>query len=188
MFIELLITSSLLRIWGKWHKIFCATLRAILNFTPRGEICPLGAKFTPGVNILCCLEECRGKHRISPPGDNFTPRVKFAPGGQLRPLGSKFSPMGEVKKGSSGTKHGRVLLWNRRREQERRIDYCDQGPKNLAKNYRFLTQNKAKLCKILIITLVCEKNANLFAENCWKSQKIVIITSAPGWPNDSAHR
>jgi hypothetical protein len=45
------------------------------------------------------------------------------------------------------------------------------------KNWRFLTQNKAKLCKILIITLVFEKNANFFAENCQKSQKIVIITS-----------
>jgi hypothetical protein len=28
-----------------------------------------------------------------------------------------------------------------------------------------LTQNKGKLCKILIITLVIEKNANFFAEN-----------------------
>jgi hypothetical protein len=35
----------------------------------------------------------------------------------------------------------------------------------------FLTQNKAKLCKNLIITLVLEKNANFFAENCQKSQK-----------------
>jgi hypothetical protein len=43
----------------------------------------------------------------------------------------------------------------------------------------FLTLNKAKLCKILIITLVFEKNANFFAENCRKSQKIVIITSTP---------
>jgi hypothetical protein len=32
---------------------------------------------------------------------------------------------------------------------------------------------------ILIITLVFEKNANFFAENCQKSQKVVIITSAP---------
>jgi hypothetical protein len=31
-----------------------------------------------------------------------------------------------------------------------------------------------------IITLVFEKNANFFAENCQKSQKIVIITSTPG--------
>jgi hypothetical protein len=34
--------------------------------------------------------------------------------------------------------------------------------------------------KILIITLVFEKNANFFDENCRKSQKIVIITSTPG--------
>jgi hypothetical protein len=45
------------------------------------------------------------------------------------------------------------------------------------KNWAFLTQNKAKLCKILIITLVFDKNANFFAENCQKSQKIAIITS-----------
>jgi hypothetical protein len=35
-------------------------------------------------------------------------------------------------------------------------------PKNSAK-LAFLTQNKAKLCKILIITLVFEKNAYFFA-------------------------
>jgi hypothetical protein len=40
----------------------------------------------------------------------------------------------------------------------------------------FLTQNKAKLCKILIITLFFEKNANF----CRKLSKIVIITSTPG--------
>jgi hypothetical protein len=44
----------------------------------------------------------------------------------------------------------------------------------------FLTKNKAKLCKFLIITLDFEKNANFFAENCQKLQKIVIITSTPG--------
>jgi hypothetical protein len=47
------------------------------------------------------------------------------------------------------------------------------------KKLAFLTQNKAKLCKILIITLVFEKSAKFFAENCQKSQKIVIITSTP---------
>jgi hypothetical protein len=36
----------------------------------------------------------------------------------------------------------------------------------------FLTQNKAKLRKNLIITLVFEKNANFFAENCQKLSKI----------------
>jgi hypothetical protein len=44
----------------------------------------------------------------------------------------------------------------------------------------FLTQNKAKLGKKLIITLVFEKNAIFFAENWRKSQKIVIVTSTPG--------
>jgi hypothetical protein len=54
------------------------------------------------------------------------------------------------------------------------------SPKNSAKKLAFSTQNNAKLCKILTITLVFEKNANFFAENCRKSQKIVIITSTPG--------
>jgi hypothetical protein len=49
----------------------------------------------------------------------------------------------------------------------------------MAKKLAFLTQNKAKLCNILIITLVFEKNANFFAENWQKSQKNVIITSTP---------
>jgi hypothetical protein len=44
----------------------------------------------------------------------------------------------------------------------------------------FLTQIKAELCKILIITLVFEKKANFFTENCRKSQKNVIITSTTG--------
>jgi hypothetical protein len=39
----------------------------------------------------------------------------------------------------------------------------------------FFTQNKAKLCKILIVTLVFEKNGIFFTENCQKSHKIVII-------------
>jgi hypothetical protein len=43
----------------------------------------------------------------------------------------------------------------------------------------FLAQNKAKLCKNLIITLVFEKNANVFAENWQKSPKILAITSTP---------
>jgi hypothetical protein len=56
------------------------------------------------------------------------------------------------------------------------------SPKNSAKKLAFLTQNKAKLCKNFIITLVFEKNANFFAENCQKLQKIVIITPVPGHP------
>jgi hypothetical protein len=53
------------------------------------------------------------------------------------------------------------------------------SPKNFAKKLAFFTQNKAKICKILIITLVFEKNAIFFAENWGKPQKIVIITSTP---------
>jgi hypothetical protein len=55
--------------------------------------------------------------------------------------------------------------------------------KNSATKLAFLTQNKAKLCKNLIITLVFEKNGNFFAKNWQKSQKIVIITSVPGHPS-----
>jgi hypothetical protein len=51
---------------------------------------------------------------------------------------------------------------------------------NSAKKLAFLTHNKAKICKFWIITLFFEKNANFFAKNCQKSQKIVIITSTPG--------
>jgi hypothetical protein len=51
--------------------------------------------------------------------------------------------------------------------------------KKIAKKLAFLTQNKAKLYKILIISLVFEKNANFFAENCQKSQKIVILIFLP---------
>jgi hypothetical protein len=36
----------------------------------------------------------------------------------------------------------------------------------------FLTQNKAKFCNNLMITLVFKKNKNFFAENWGKSQKI----------------
>jgi hypothetical protein len=42
------------------------------------------------------------------------------------------------------------------------------SPKNSAKKWAFLTQNKAKLCEILIITLVFEKSANFFAQKLSK--------------------
>jgi DNA polymerase II small subunit/DNA polymerase delta subunit B len=35
----------------------------------------------------------------------------------------------------------------------------------------------------MIITLILRKNANFFAENWQKSQKIVIITVTPGQPD-----
>jgi hypothetical protein len=70
-------------------------------------------------------------------------------------------------------------------------NYPYQGPilwffKYFRRKLAFLTLNKAKLCKILIITSVFEKYAKFFAENWQKSRKIVIITSTPGhtvrWP------
>jgi hypothetical protein len=62
--------------------------------------------------------------------------------------------------------------------------------KKSAKNLAFLTQNKAKLCKNLCVTLAFEKNANFFAKNWRKSQKIVIMTSTPGRViyTDNVHR
>jgi hypothetical protein len=57
------------------------------------------------------------------------------------------------------------------------------SPKNLAKILAFFAQNTASFCKNFIITLVFEKNANIFAGNWQKSQKIVIITSTPDWVN-----
>jgi hypothetical protein len=45
---------------------------------------------------------------------------------------------------------------------------------------RFLLKLLSVFAKIVIITLVFEKNAIFFAEKWQKSQKIVIITSTPG--------
>jgi hypothetical protein len=53
------------------------------------------------------------------------------------------------------------------------------SPNFSTKKLAFFTQNKDKLCKILIITSVFEKNVNFFGENCQKSQKIMIIASTP---------
>jgi hypothetical protein len=54
----------------------------------QGEFAPLYSP--PGVNTIFCLEEWRGKQRISPPGDNFTPGGQLRPGGQSLPLGAKL--------------------------------------------------------------------------------------------------
>jgi hypothetical protein len=55
--------------------------------------------------------------------------------------------------------------------------------KKFSENIGFFAQSTASFCKNLIITLVFEKNANFFAANWQKSQKIVIITSSPGRPD-----
>jgi hypothetical protein len=51
------------------------------------------------MNTLYCLEEWRGKQRISLPGDNFTPKAKIHPWEKNSLLGSKFAPRGEVTNG-----------------------------------------------------------------------------------------
>jgi uncharacterized membrane-anchored protein len=54
---------------------------------------------------------------------------------------------------------------------------------NLAKIFAFFAQTTVSFCKNVIITLFFEKNAIFFAKNRQKSQKIVIITSTPGFPD-----
>jgi hypothetical protein len=55
------------------------------------------------------------------------------------------------------------------------------SPKNLAKISAFFAQTTASFCKNCDHNIGFEKNANFFAENWRKSQKIVIITSTPDW-------
>jgi hypothetical protein len=59
-------------------------------------------------------------------------------------------------------------------------DFLNIFADKFSEKIAFLTQNKAKFCKKIIITLIFKTNANFFAENWENSQKIVIITSAPG--------
>jgi hypothetical protein len=60
--------------------------------------------------------------------------------------------------------------------------------KKYGKKLAFFTRNNANFCKKLIMTLVFEKKANFFAENCRNSQKIMIITLSPGWGQCYARR
>jgi hypothetical protein len=53
--------------------------------------------------------------------------------------------------------------------------------KNYPKNWRFWLKTKLNFEKKLIVTLVFKKNANFFAENWEKSQKIVIINNIDPW-------
>jgi hypothetical protein len=59
------------------------------NLAPWGELCPLGGMFTPRGEHYC-FEEWRGKQRISPAEDNFTPREPIHPWGQNLSLGAKL--------------------------------------------------------------------------------------------------
>jgi hypothetical protein len=67
-----------------------------VKFVPCAPFCS-----PPGVNTLNCLEEWRGKQRISPPGDNITPPqgTKFTPVGQLCPWGSSLPLVAKLRMG-----------------------------------------------------------------------------------------
>jgi hypothetical protein len=71
-----------------------------------------------------------------------------------------------VSRESEGTKS------RREKTRDRCYDFENIFVKKFSIKLSFLTQNKAKLFKILIITLVIEENAIFFAENCKKSQKM----------------
>jgi hypothetical protein len=62
-------------------------------------------------------------------------------------------------------------------------DFLNIFAEKFSEKSAFLTQNRAKLCKNLTITLVFEENANFSAENCQKSPKIGTITSTPDSAN-----
>jgi hypothetical protein len=54
------------------------------------------------------------------------------------------------------------LAWSRRHE------FLNIFAKKIGEKMAILTRNNAKICKNLIVTLVIEKNYNVFAENCRK--------------------
>jgi hypothetical protein len=96
---------------GTTYQNFCPlgwTFPQGVNFVTYGECSPL--RSPPGVNTLYCLEEQRGEQRISPPGDNFTARVKIHPLGTTSPLGSKFAHRGEVKNGPQQIMHSQIII------------------------------------------------------------------------------
>jgi hypothetical protein len=58
-------------------------------------------------------------------------------------------------------------------------DFLNIYAKKFSKKLAFLTQKKARICKILIITLVFEKNSIFFAKNFLKLLKIETIAWTP---------
>jgi hypothetical protein len=96
----------------KFHRKVCGFVSRGPFLTsplaPRGEICPVRVKFTPPFTPrgehAYCLAEWRGKQRISPPGDNFTPRGQIHPWGTTSPRGVKVYPYKEWASGVNFTK------------------------------------------------------------------------------------
>jgi hypothetical protein len=96
-------------------------------------------------------------------------------------VSSKNGPRASLGLRRSAVVHGKVRKGLKVRHELRKdfYDFNDIFAEKFGKKLAFFTQNKANLCKILIITLVCEKNANFVATSCQKLQKIMIITSTP---------
>jgi hypothetical protein len=63
---------------------------------------------------------------------------------------------------------------------DRFYDFKNIFAEKYCKKLAFLTHNKAKLCENFDHNIGFWENANFFADNWQKSQKIVIITSTPG--------
>jgi hypothetical protein len=63
---------------------------------------------------------------------------------------------------------------------DRCYDFLNIFAEKFRKKIAFLFKLLLVFAKTVTITLFFEKNVNFFAENCRKSQKIVIITSTPG--------
>jgi hypothetical protein len=63
--------------------------------------------------------------------------------------------------------------------RDRCYDFLNVFAEKFSEKIGVSVSKQSQILKKLIITLVFEKNANFFAKNCRKSQKIVIITSTP---------
>jgi hypothetical protein len=89
----------------------------------------------------------------------------------------------------SGASSGSISTWNGHAGPEEAEKWLLKvqvrpGPEARDRCYDFKNIFAKKISELvffknLIITLVFEKNTNIFAENSQKSQKIVIITSTP---------
>jgi hypothetical protein len=72
---------------------------------------------------------------------------------------------------------------------DRCYDYLNIFAKKFGEKLAFLTQNKAKLCKILIITLVFEKKRHFFRhmspndKNQNLKKKLLRLTKPSIWPS-----
>jgi hypothetical protein len=79
-----------------------------------------------------------------------------------------------LKKNYFWIKYGCLII-----TRDRCYDFKKISIKNGEKIAFLFKIHTASVCELWIIALVFKKNANVFAENWRKSQKIVIITSTP---------